>query len=381
MGLSTESSLHAPMSRNRNQPDIPDIITPISFPMTQTTSDAAEISAAALNPVVRTVYPLEELTRWHQRSHLPGLTGRWMDTGGTALGGAVRGPWHRLAHGHNLFGDGLKVIATPKLKFAEFLHHLGLDFFTKTGIPNPLIPKRLGELLLRSGLSRTAVAEMLTVNVPKVLGGGLSLICSGMDVYAMFSDTIPHTFGAAGKHLLFGAIELALGCYPPNPLLIASGGIELAVSGVTAFRAMCEPVVHTSPLAAFLPVAGASVLLSGLFSVATGCLLGRSKNQIMRTTATSLAASSVTATVAGIAKATGVSLGLAGLLPGIATSCLMYYLLHKEEIPRVHYTSSNPLLRSMSRLAAGFALPDRPIARIEGGALRMLGSGKSLTIG
>lgn len=359
---------------------MPGIITLISFPMTQTTSDATEISAATLNPVVRTIYPVEELTRWHQRSHLPGLTGRWMDTGGTALGGAVRGPWHRLAHGHDLFKDGLKVIATPKLKFAEFLHHLGLDFFTKTGIPNPLIPKQLGELLLRSGLSRTAVAEMLTVNVPKVLGGGLSLICSGVDVYAMFSDTIPHTFGAAGKHLLIGAIELALGCYPPNPLLIAAGGMELAVSAVTAFRAMCEPVVHTSPLAAFLPVAGASVLLSGLCALATGRLLGRSADQVIRTTATSMAASSVTATVAGIAKATGVSLGLCGLLPGIATSCLMYYLLRKEEIPRVHYQSSNPLLRTVPGLAAGFALPAGPIARIEGGVLRMLGSGRAMAI-
>src|SRR4051812_18004088 len=121
--------------------------------MNLTTSDAMQISAATLNPVVRAMYPMERLTRWHQMNHLPGLTGRWMDTGATALGGAVRGPWHRLAHGHSLIGDGLKVIATPQLKFAEFLHHLGLDFFTKTGIPNPLITKGLGEFLLRSGLS------------------------------------------------------------------------------------------------------------------------------------------------------------------------------------------------------------------------------------
>lgn len=77
--------------------------------------------------VVDSIYPLQELTKFHYAHHIPGLTGRWMDTGATALGGAVKGSFHRLAHGHHLFDDGFKVLVNPQLKFGEFLHHLGMD--------------------------------------------------------------------------------------------------------------------------------------------------------------------------------------------------------------------------------------------------------------
>ena len=331
---------------------------------------AIGVSAATLNPLVHAIYPLDALTKWHHASHLPGLTGRWMDTGATALGGAVRGPWHRLAHGHHFVEDGLRVVAHPQLKYGEFLHHLGLDFFTKTGIPNPIIPKMLGEFLLQSGLSRNAVNELLTVNMPKLLGGGLSLVCSGMDVYAVFSDTIPHTLGAAGKHFLIGAVEVALGCFPPNPLLLAAGGAEWMVSTITAVRAICEPVVQMSPLVTFLPTLGSSVLISGVFSTVAGTMMGRSRGQIVRSAAASMTAAGVSTTVAAAVKATGLTLTLAGPMAGIATSCLMYHLLKPRPVVPLKYKSAVSSWSAISPVP-GIALPDKPIGRLENGHLRL----------
>ena len=90
---------------------------------TATGLGATDISLRCLGGVspaiVNAVYPMEALTKFHYGHHITGLTGRWMDTGATALGGAVKGSFHRLAHGHHLFEDGFKVVVNPKLKFGS----------------------------------------------------------------------------------------------------------------------------------------------------------------------------------------------------------------------------------------------------------------------
>ena len=101
--------------------------------------------------LVNAVYPMEALTAWHAAHHIRGLTGRWMDTGATALGGAVRGSYHRLAHGHHVLEDGFKVLLNKELTFGQFLHHLALDGLTTRGIPNPLLPT--GSLVILSSVS------------------------------------------------------------------------------------------------------------------------------------------------------------------------------------------------------------------------------------
>ncbi len=67
---------------------------------------AVRVVALLANPLVNAVYPLELLTHWHAAHHIAGLTGRWMDTG-NLFSGVVRGPYHRLLHGHHLVEDGL----------------------------------------------------------------------------------------------------------------------------------------------------------------------------------------------------------------------------------------------------------------------------------
>ena len=181
--------------------------------------------------VVNSLYPMEILTKYHQAHHIVGLTGRWMDMGGRALGGPFPGgPYHRLFFGHHILRDGYTAMVNPDLKFGEFLHHLGCDFLTKTGINNPILPvRRIAQQLIDQGFQQKFVNELLSINAPKVLGGSLSLICSGRDVFMAFSDAIPHTFSAAGIHFLYGSMNLAFGCFPPNLLLLTAGVAEIGV--------------------------------------------------------------------------------------------------------------------------------------------------------
>lgn len=274
--------------------------------------------------LVNAAYPMKALTAYHYAHHIPGLTGRWMDTGATALGGAVRGSFHRLAHGHHLFADGFKVLVNPRLKFGEFLHHLGMDALTVRGIPNPLFPAALGRGLLRLGLFQRFVSEFMTLNLPKILGGSLRLVCSGADVLMAFSDAIPHTWLATGMHFGFGVLDTVFGLFPPNPLLLGAGVAEFGVAAATAWRTVVDPVLPVVgvPGSVFLPALGHAVGLSAILGACTGYLRGGWAEAGKCAAAGGAAAAA--ATGAGYAAAAGgCFLGpFAGPLAGIATFLL-----------------------------------------------------------
>ena len=342
---------------------------------------ALRLMGAVANPVVHAAYPMGFLTRWHARSHLPGLTGRWMDTGGTALGGAVRGMYHRLSHGHHLFGDGFKVLVNPKLKFGEFLHHLGLDSLTRRGIPNPLVPKMLGEKLLRLGLSPALSNELLTVNVPKILGGGVALVCSGADVYLAFSDAIPHTFMAAAQYLGIGVIEILFGCFPPNPVLLLAGAMEVGVGVATAVRAWLDPVIPAlgMPASVFLPMLGQAMAISGLIGCGLGCLASGNLASGIRNGVSAAAASGTAVTAGTAAKAAGwLAAPFIGPLAGIGAFLLTRALLGLVDLDRpvvnYEFTAPLPSPRLMQpRLIPVLGLPPQPVGRMDGNRLVLHG--------
>jgi hypothetical protein len=284
--------------------------------------------------VVDAMYPLEQLTRFHNLNHITGLTGTWMDKGGTALGGIFKGNYHRLSFGHHLFDDGFKVLVNPELKFGEFLHHLGMDSLTSRGIPNPFIPKGVGEALLKLGFKKAFVHEFLTLNVPKILGGSLSLVCAGSDVFMAFSDAIPHTFGASGMHFLFGAMNIGFGMFPPNPLLLLSGGVELGVSAMTAYKAAVDPLIPTLgvPMSVYLPALGHAVALAAIISSCVGIFSGTEWKKLPELLSSTSAAAAVGTTVAFTAKAAGYVSPFCGPLAGIATYIIMRNIWRSMEI-------------------------------------------------
>ena len=278
-------------------------------------------------PIVNALYPVKTLTDFHLAHHLVGanhITGPWMDKGGMSLGGqfgsqVFKGNFHRLAFGHHLFEDGFKVLFNPTLSYGEFLHHLCLDFLTQRGIPNPLIPTAFAETLsnnlpesftqLINGMTPKEFAyEFCTVNLKKVLSGGVSLVCAGKDVFLAFSDAIPHTFGAASVHLGLGVLDTALGLFPPNPLILTAGAMEFGVSIATAYRAIVDPLlpVVNLPASVFLPTLGKAIAFSGLISACSSYFTGQSFEESTKQLAASIAASTF-ATTATTAAATAKS--------------------------------------------------------------------------
>jgi hypothetical protein len=274
-----------------------------------------------------------------------------------------------LAHGHHLFEDGFKVLINRDLSFGEFLHHLGLDFLTRRGIPNPFIPKVLAERLLgagmKVGLSRTVMNELLTVNLPKMLGGSLGVVCSGSSVYLAFSDAIPHTFGAAAMHLGAAALDIAFGCYPPNPLLLLAGAMETGVSAATAWRAWVDPVISSlgMPKSVFLPLLGKSMALSTLMGGAGGFVFGGMAGGISGGLAGGVAGA---AAVTVKTMATAAHLGAApllGPLAGIGAFMMTRALLQELASPEPARVDWLPHSEA-PRIITAYALPAFPIARL-----------------
>ena len=108
--------------------------------------------------------------------------------------------------------------------------------------------------------------ELMTVNMPKILGGSVSLACAGRDVFFAFSDAIPHTFLAAGTHFGLGVLNCLFGLYPPNILLLTAGAAEIGVGITTAYRTIVDPILPMVgvPGSIFFPALGRSVALGAL---------------------------------------------------------------------------------------------------------------------
>ena len=350
--------------------------------------DHSDISLRCLGSIapsmVNATYPMEVLTKFHYAHHIPSLTGRWMDTGATAFGGAVKGSFHRLAHGHHLFEDGFKVLVNPELKFGEFLHHLGMDFLTARGIPNPLLPTSLGEGLIKLGLTKQFVYELMTVNLRKLLAGSVGLVCAGTDVFLAFSDAIPHTFLSAGLHFGLGAFELVCGLYPPSIFLLTAGTAEIGVGIATCYRAIVDPVLPIVgvPGSVFFPALGRSVALASLIGACASLFTGQSWADVPKTVAASAAASVVSTTLTFAASGNGFVGPFIGPLAGVVT----YILLRK--MLGVSGTTTVPaeLYREFSRDDAPNVfrnevviplpgIPKEPIGTIQGDRLLLSATG------
>jgi hypothetical protein len=291
----------------------------------------------ATNPVAKQLYPMEFMTKWHAEHHIPGLTGTWMDT---VPGKSQSGGWyHRTEHGHHLFKDGMTVLRSDKLKFGDFLHHLGMDSFTKVGVPNPLLPTGTLFNVLKPMVGGKVAEQLLTVNVPKILGGSLALLVAGNDVYACFADTIPHTWTAVAWHGGLGLLDLAFGCFPPNPFILLSSGMELGVAGVTAVRTLIDnPATQTLLQSAmvYFPMWGTSAALAALFGACMGYWSGDDWTKITTGAGVTFTGSAVGA-LAGhfiapfVGAAAGFVTGL--LLRQIFLSSNEEYRLGKVQIP------------------------------------------------
>jgi len=219
------------------------------------------------------------LTEYHIAHHIPGPTTAWID--------AVRGPNHRIFHGHHLVEDGLRVIKDPNLKFGHLLHHLGMDSLSVKGIP--VVPRFMIDALARTGLSQSYISSLCSLNVAQVLNGGIALVCSGVDVLMVLADAIPHTLSAAGLHFALGCLDLASGLVFPNVLVVVASVGEFFTSAVTLYRAITDPVIPMLgvPGSVFYPALFQSMILGGVLGGGISLLRGETLGEAVKTSASS----------------------------------------------------------------------------------------------
>jgi hypothetical protein len=240
------------------------------------------------------------------------------------------------------------------------------------------------------GFGKQFVHDILTINVPKILGGSLALVCAGHDVYMCFSDAIPHTYVAAGTHFLIGAIDIGLGMYPPNILLLTAGLMEMGVAATTLFRTVCDSIASasaadmtigqsiatlaaaTSPV--YLPAVGGSVALGAILGGAAGWWTGQSWHEVAKSAAISSASAATSVTVGMLAAKAGFIAPFLGAGAGLATALLLRTALSGDGASSLagyqeFEDSDCPSLFPAATAFPLFGSPDHPIGRLEGDTL------------
>jgi hypothetical protein len=320
--------------------------------------------------IVKSFYPLEAMTKFHANNHLDGVTGRWMDTGLLKSGGHVNGSWHRMTHGHSFFDDGFKVLVSDRLSYGDFLHHLGMDIFTKQGIP--IVPACVYKSLIAAGMPERIAGELLSLNMPKILSGSLGLLCSGPNAYLAFSNALPHTFGSAFSHLAIGSLEIAFGCYPPNILLLSAGGLEIFAGSATLARAIIDPVVPALgvPYSVFLPALAQSVLFGSIIGGGVRFMLEGSVESLAKGVVAGGSAGAASLTASYVFSGAGIIapflipiVGIASYL--IANKTLDYFLgSGNKEFITNSLTVEDPFSQNSNSLIPLTAFSEEPMGKI-----------------
>ena len=130
-------------------------------------------------------------------------------------------------------------------------------------------------------------------------------------------------------HFGFGALDILLGLYPPNILLLTAGAAEIGVGIATTYRTIVDPILPAVgvPASVFLPALGQSVALGALIGACASIFTGDSWADVSKTVAASASASAASTLVTFAASANGFLGPFIGPVTAIATSILIRKML------------------------------------------------------
>lgn len=182
------------------------------------------------------------------------------------LADSASGLHHRWKEGHDLFVDVIGDTLPNKginEAFQQAQHILLTDFPTKAGIPIP-------------GFSHSGLGQYLVdIGIPK---GYLSvnLLDTGIGIFAI-SDSATNLISAMHSDLAWGTmtafntfgigtVEISAGLATQNPLLIVSGGGNIAAGSISYHDYCITPHVFDVALDTLLMSFGGSFLIGGVVS-------------------------------------------------------------------------------------------------------------------
>jgi len=221
-------------------------------------------AAGALGNLLISTEPLKEMLPWksvanwtHSLSKTKTTTDTWMDV----VDDWTRGGHHRWQNHHPVdFSRAWWNDASGKLNLLDYTKHLGLDVITINGIPllpefahkylltqgllpefahkylltQGLLPEFAHKYLLTPGWSVGTITNWTHLNILEFAFGGLSLADGGVSFVLAVTGHLPwqgvetfiFTFGQ-------GTVEVVIGYYTANPLLIAGGVLHIGAGSVS----------------------------------------------------------------------------------------------------------------------------------------------------
>jgi len=193
------------------------------------------------------------------------FTGRWMDATGPFKGlypAGVQVGWHRI-HGHHFITDAITAFNNPALSVVDFYKHLATDVVTTNGLP--LLPEAairgIADIL---NISVNKVMPWLSLNILDIGSSIFAISHASSNVLSVFSGSSQWGVGYCLDTFGVGCVELAAGFASSNPLLVASGSVDVACGTVAAYQYYSQPFFCGIPVSELLQ---STIIGSGLATI------------------------------------------------------------------------------------------------------------------
>ncbi len=147
--------------------------------------------------------------------------------------------WHRI-QGHHFITDGIRTFDNPNLSTIDFYKHLATDVVTKNGLP--LLPESfIRNLASIIGVSPTQIMPWVSMNILDIGASVLAATHFASNVTSIIYGNAEWGLGYAINTFGIGALEVTSGISSTNPILIASGAVDIACGTVTAYDYYTQP--------------------------------------------------------------------------------------------------------------------------------------------
>ena len=203
------------------------------------------------------------------------LTGQWADRTGEfahLYPKNVSVGWHRI-DGHHFITDAVEVINDERLSIVDFGSHLGTDIVTKNGLP--LLPgDTVREIAVSLGISPSQVMPWVSINILDGVGGFFAFQDTFNKLTYIYSGSMEWGWETAISTLGVGTIKVASGLASTNPLLVASGSVDVVAGAVTAVDYYTKPSFLGVPIEDLIETASVGVGFAAVLGVAETFLSG-----------------------------------------------------------------------------------------------------------
>jgi len=218
----------------------------------------------------------EKITKGLLESAGSTLTGQWMDQGRYFPG--VASPWHRM-YRHHFLTDAVKVWQDPNLSVVDFYKHLATDVVTKNGLP--ILPEEtIRSLANVLGITPTKIMPWVSFNILDIGASVTAVAHSGSNLISVIGGSAEWSLGYAANTFGVGAAKIVSGIFSENPVILASGAVDIACGTITAYDYYTQPFICGVPVSEILNHAALGASFGSIIALAEIFLTRKSTSKL-----------------------------------------------------------------------------------------------------